>query len=135
MNYNSIQADYSLQCEVYGPDLMSQTFANSVKVEMKRQLGSGGQAQVFECKFWSETGAIVCVDKFQKVFNNPVICCDKFKEMYKEFRIGFALDHPGIVKYLFFFRQQSMKHGAKEQEFHILIELCEGGNLDQFLSK
>ena len=101
-----------------------------VKIENKMQIGSGGQAVVFECKFTSESGQLICVDKLQKVFNNETIANQKFREMYKEFRIGCSLKHPGIVDYLYFIRCDSAKYGQKEQEFHILIEMCKGGNLE-----
>jgi hypothetical protein len=57
----------------------------------------------------------------------------KFREMYKEFRMGCYLDHPGIVKYKYFLRQDSKENGPLEQEFHILIELYQGGNLLQYI--
>jgi hypothetical protein len=78
MNFQSAVADYNIKCEVYSPELMPAAFANSIKIETRKQLGSGGQAQVFECKFRSETGTVVCVDKLQKVFNNSEICASKF---------------------------------------------------------
>ena len=59
----------------------------------------------------------------------------KFREMYKEFKIGCLLKHPLIVSYMYFLRQDSKRLGPKEQEFHILIELCEGGNLAEYVAK
>jgi len=67
-----------------------------------------------------------------KVLRNPELEEKSFREMYREFSIGCTLDHPGIVSYKYFVRQK-VRHG--EQEFHILIDLMEGGNLEQYLNK
>jgi serine/threonine protein kinase len=98
-------------------------------------LGSGGQADVYKCVLTAGPDSIVCVAKTVKVFNNQDIAVSKFREMYKEFRIGCCLSHPGIVDYKYFIRQDSQRLGPKEQEFVILIELCEGGNLEQYLAQ
>jgi len=66
----------------------------------------------------------------KKVFNNEQISSEVFAEMYKEFKIGCALAHEGIVKYLYFVRMNSAINKRKEQEFHILIEQMDGGNLE-----
>ena len=58
-----------------------------------------------------------------------------FQEMYKEFSIGCTLNHPSIINYKYFVRQHSLQHGDKEQEFHIFMELMEGGNLEEYLNK
>ena len=76
----------------------------------------------------------ICVDKCHKVFNNLDISIDKFREMYKEFRIGCCLRHVGIVEYKYFIRCDSPKAGKIEQEFHIIMELCDGGSLEQYLN-
>ena len=49
--------------------------------------------------------------------------------MHKEYMIGCKLKHKGIVDYQYFIRCDSPKLGSKEQEMHILMEFCEGGNL------
>lgn len=56
---------------------------------------------------------------------------EKFREMFKEFRIGCELDHPNIVKYHYFLRRQTPS--LKQHELHIIMELCEGGNLKEYL--
>lgn len=53
-----------------------------------------------------------------------------FDDMYREFSIGCTLNHPGIVEYKYFVRQTAHK---SEQEFHIFIELMDGGNLEEYL--
>jgi hypothetical protein len=50
----------------------------------------------------------------KKVFNNEKIAGDVFKEMYKEYIIGCALAHSGIVKYLYFVRMSSTANKRKE---------------------
>ena len=51
--------------------------------------------------------------------------------MYKEFRIGCELDHPHIVSYHYFLRRQTPS--LNQHELHIIMELCEGGNLKEYL--
>jgi hypothetical protein len=80
------------------------------------------------------TQVLSCVDKMKKIFNNEKIAEEVFSEMYKEFKIGCALAHSGIVKYLYFVRMFSNANKRKEQEFHILIEMMNGGNLEQYLA-
>jgi len=50
----------------------------------------------------------------KKVFNNEKIAQDVFSEMYKEFKIGCALAHDGIVRYLYFVRMNSAINKRKE---------------------
>jgi serine/threonine protein kinase len=54
-----------------------------------------------------------------------------FEDMYREFSIGCTLSHPNIVDYKYFVRQSASKN--QEQEFHIFIELMDGGNLEEYL--
>ena len=139
MRFEHVKPDLEKHLEVYSyksqGQMVEASFANSIKIATKKQIGAGGQAAVFECLFSCESEqATLCVDKLHKVFNNEQITNQKFQEMYKEFMIGCSLQHPGVVRYLYFIRQNSRKHGAKEQEFHILLEFCQGGNLEQYLS-
>jgi serine/threonine protein kinase len=96
-------------------------------------LGKGGQAEVFRCFLRTMRETCVCVDKVVKIHNNERMAVKHFRMMYKEFRIGCCLKHPGIVDYKYFIRCNSPSVGQRQQEFHILIELCEGGNLEQYL--
>jgi len=58
--------------------------------------------------------------------------------MFKEFEMQRMLNHPGIVKTMYFLkrtRQQGGRKREKEQEFDILLEHMAGGNLQQYLNK
>ena len=50
--------------------------------------------------------------------------------MFREFEIGRQLNHPGIIKNLFYVRR---RNDADEQENALLLELMEGGNAQEFL--
>jgi serine/threonine protein kinase len=54
-------------------------------------------------------------------------------EMYKEYAIAKNLVHPGVVSYKYFVRKGGDK--ANEEEFHIILELLEGGNLKDYIAK
>lgn len=51
--------------------------------------------------------------------------------MYKEYAIAKNLVHPNIVSYKYFVRKGGDK--SNEEEFHIILELLEGGNLKDFI--
>ena len=51
--------------------------------------------------------------------------------MYKEFNIAKDLNHKNVVQYKHFIRQKGQKQ--KEEEFHIIIEHMEGGNLKEYI--
>ena len=72
------------------------------KVEIKKvkQLGKGGQAEVFRCKLVGHEGRFVSKNK--KVFNNFRLAEEVLMEMFSEFFIGKDLDHPHIVRYNYF---------------------------------
>ena len=72
-----------------------------------------------------------CVDKVVEVSGASSALTEKFREMYKEFRIGCELDHPNIVNYHYFLRRQTPS--LNQHELHIIMELCEGGNLKEYL--
>jgi serine/threonine protein kinase len=52
-------------------------------------------------------------------------------EMYKEYAIARNLVHPNIVSYKYFVRKGGEK--SNEEEFHIILELLEGGNLKDYI--
>ena len=54
-------------------------------------------------------------------------------EMYKEYAIAKNLVHPNIVSYKYFVRKGGEK--TNEEEFHIILELLEGGNLKDYIAK
>ena len=61
----------------------------------------------------------------RKILNNDKLCESIFINMFREFEIGRQLNHPGIVRNLYYVRR---KNESEEQENAILLELMEGGN-------
>ena len=51
--------------------------------------------------------------------------------MYQEFCIAKDLSHPNIVEYKYFMRKYDTS--SKEFEFHILMELLDGGDMDNYI--
>jgi hypothetical protein len=111
MKFEDREPDYSKWVEVFTRDhcetACPPAYANGVKIELKKQIGQGGQAAVYDCVLRTETGLQNCVTKLQKVFNNAALCAEKYREMYKEFRIGVALKHPNVISYVSFVRMDS----------------------------
>lgn len=112
---------------------MPESFSDGLKIRRLKQLGSGGQANVFLCQLQAKSKTIVCVDKLRRVYNNLEMSEQVFKDMYREFSIGCTLNHPGIVEYKYFVRQSASR--TKDEEFHIFIELMDGGNLEEYLAR
>jgi serine/threonine protein kinase len=54
-------------------------------------------------------------------------------EMYKEYSIAKDLVHPNIVSYKYFVRRKGDREN--EEEFHIILELLDGGTLKQYVAK
>lgn len=96
-----------------------------------KQLGKGGQAEVFKCKLKEIPGRFV--DKNKKVFNNEVLAEEVLNEMFSEFYIAKDLDHPHIIEYKYFMKSYSEK--TKFHEFHILMEYLDGGDMEDFLKE
>ena len=67
----------------------------------------------------------------KKVHNNEVLAQRVMNEMYKEYAIARNLVHPNIVSYKYFVRKGGEK--TNEEEFHIILELLEGGNLKDYI--
>lgn len=55
------------------------------------------------------------------------------KLMYSEFYLGKNLNHPSLIEYKYFFRKYDA--GTKEHEFHIIMDLMEGGDLENYLAE
>ena len=68
--------------------------------------------------------------------NNTEISNDVYTSMLKEFDIGRRLDHPGIIKTMYFLKLSTFNKsfGGYNNVFHILLEYMKGGNLQGFLS-
>jgi len=58
MKFEEKTPEYDKAIEVYTPackdECMGRAFANSVKISLKKQIGQGGQAAVYECHFRCE---------------------------------------------------------------------------------
>ena len=111
-------------------------------IKYNRQIGKGGQGDVFLCEV--ETPYLImpmtCVVKQCKVLNNDALAKEEFINMFKEFEMQRMLNHPGIVKTMYFLKRTKQggtrgREREKELEFDILLEHMAGGNLQQFLNK
>ena len=109
---------------------MQSSFANSFKMKRIKQLGSGTQGEVFLSKIEAGGKEFTCVIKLRKVLNNQTLCESIFVSMFREFEIGRQLNHPGIIKNLYFVRK---RNESDEQELAILLELMQGGNAQEYI--
>ena len=73
------------------------------------------------------------VDKCRKILNNEELAYKTFEQLYSEFNIGQDLDHQNIVEYQYFISNFYKK--SRIHEFHIIQELMEGGDLNQYLKQ
>jgi serine/threonine protein kinase len=71
----------------------------------------------------------------KKVVNNEELAQKVMNEMYKEYAIAKDLVHPNIVSYKYFIRKGGDNERANEEEFHIILELLEGGNVKEYIKK
>ena len=71
------------------------------------------------------------VDKTRKVHNNKDLAQQVLEDMYQEFCIAKDLNHPNIVEYQYFMRKYDTS--SKEFEFHIIMELLDGGDMDNYI--
>jgi 3-hydroxy-3-methylglutaryl CoA synthase len=70
------------------------------------KIGSGAQADVFKVNL---VGLGDFVDKTRKIIKNETQASETFKQMFKEFHMAKDLDHPNIVKYVYFMRKYHEK--------------------------
>lgn len=98
-------------------------------VKVLKKIGSGSQSEVFKVKMKGHTGRYV--DKMKKILNNEELANTFMKRMYSEFYLGKNLRHPSLIEYQYFMRK--FDADTKEHEFHIIMDLMEGGDLDQYL--
>lgn len=73
------------------------------------------------------------MDKFRKVYNNQKLADQGLEEMFGEFCIAKDLLHPQIVQYKYFMRKYDPP--SKTWEFHIIMELMEGEDMDVYLKE
>ena len=79
---------------------------------------------------------MTCVVKQCKVLNNEQLAIEEFSSMFAEFECQRALNHPGIVRTMYFLkRTRTVQRKEKEIEFDILLEHMAGGNLQQYMNK
>lgn len=100
-------------------------------IKKLKQLGGGAQADVYQCRVIGMRGKFV--DKTRKIYNNPELADKCLKEMYSEFCIAKDLVHPNIVEYKYFMRNYD--EISQNYEFHILMELMEGEDMDVYLKE
>ena len=101
----------------------------SLDVKVLKKIGSGSQSEVFKVKVKGRTGRFV--DKMKKILNNDELANTVMKRMYSEFYLGKNLLHPSLIEYKYFMKKYDSQ--SKEHEFHILMDLMEGGDLEQYL--
>ena len=68
-----------------------------------------------------------------KILNNEELASTQMKHMHSEFYLGKNLTHPSLIEYKYFFRKYD--ENSKEHEFHILMDLMEGGDLENYLEE
>lgn len=121
------QIDYSLNTQVFnGPNEKPK---KELDIKKQAQLGSGSQGDVYKVRIKGMRGSYV--DKMRKVHNNKQLADQVLSDMYSEFCIAKDLCHPNIVEYKYFMRTYDA--ATKEYEFHILMELLEGGDMDCYI--
>ena len=81
---------------------------------------------MFKVRIKGFTGRFV--DKMKKILNNDELADSIMKHMFSEFYLGKNLTHPSLIEYKYFFRKYD--EGTKEHEFHIIMDLMEGGDLE-----
>lgn len=99
-------------------------------ITVMKQLGAGAQAEVFQVKI-KQIRAKKFVDKSRKITNNEKLAEECLKEMFGEFCIAKDLLHPNIVEYKYFMRNFNKPN--KSWEFHIIMELMGGEDMDVYL--
>lgn len=102
---------------------------SSLDVKVLKKIGSGSQSEVFKVRIKGHTGRYV--DKMKKILNNEELAATFMKRMYSEFYLGKNLLHPSLIEYKYFMRKYD--ESSKEHEFHIVMDLMEGGDLEQYL--
>lgn len=121
--------DLSKDLQVFaGPD---EELKDRLEIKVIKQLGSGSQADVYQVKIPGLKGKVV--DKTRKIYNNAKLADVTCREMFGEFCISKDLVHPNIVKYRYFMRKYDAS--TKNYEFHILIELMEGTDMEVYLKE
>ena len=69
----------------------------------------------------------------KKILNNQELADSIMKLMFSEFYLGKNLTHPSLIEYKYFLRKYD--ENTKEHEFHIIMDLMEGGDLETYLEE
>ena len=73
------------------------------------------------------------VDKVRKIYNNADLANKTMKEMYAEYSIAKDLLHPNIVEYKYFMKKYDPL--SKNYEYHIIMELMDGEDMDDYIKE
>ena len=73
------------------------------------------------------------VDKVRKIYNNADLANKTMKEMYAEYSIAKDLLHPNIVEYKYFMKK--FDQISKNYEYHIIMELMDGEDMDDYIKE
>ena len=112
-------------------DEIDENQISTIKIDLKKKIGGGGQAKVFQCEI--EGYATQYASKLRQVYNNDALSARALKETYQEFILSKQLDHPNIVKYLYFVKMQTQD--GRMDEYHLITELIKGQNLSRYIEK
>ena len=76
------------------------------------------------------------MDKVRKVYNNENLAESAMEEMFQEYIIAKDLIHPNIVEYKYFMRKYDEgPTGDKNYEFHIIMEIMDGEDMEVYLKE
>ena len=89
-----------------------------------KKLGSGGQANVYQCEIQGQKG-VRYADKLREAQNNNAVSNQAFKEAYQEFVIAKHLNHPNVVTYRHFVK--TIENG--KAKYHLIMDIVPGINM------
>lgn len=90
----------------------------------KKLLGKGNFGEVYECKYKTTDGqTLICAVKISKLGATE----PELEYFRKEAQLQLTLDHPNIVK--------AYEAGSVAGREYIVMELCSGGTLEQYIIK
>lgn len=128
MNNEYKEASKMLDTKIAGQVFngLNQAPETNLDIKVLKKIGSGSQSEVFKVRMKGHTGRFV--DKMKKILNNDELAENIMNLMFREFYLGKNLTHPSLIEYKYFFRKYD--EGTKEHEFHIIMDLMEGGDLE-----
>jgi len=72
-------------------------------------------------------------DKVRKVYNNKSLANSTMLQLFAEFTLAKDLIHPNIIEYKYFMRKYDPD--SMNFEFHIIMELMDGDNMEDYLDE